>query len=168
MEIASLKTDMVRLLEINRQQVRDKEFYGAEIGRLEEEMETIIMTYTKIIEDRCKNQQDFDKSYAVLTDKREELVMKKQAQLEIDNQEMSKKIQVLMQENTQLKNRLGGMTKTPAIGNFTKKAAPYEDIDCKMEELSIMNSRLVEENRKLKIHHHNTSQDMGNILAEVN
>lgn len=81
MEIESLKMDMVRLLDINQACARDKHFYGDEVKRLEEELETIIMTYTKIIEERCRDQQDFDKSYAVLTDKREEVMMKKQAQL---------------------------------------------------------------------------------------
>lgn len=126
---------------MNRAQARDKQFYADEVKRLEEELETIIMTYTKIIEDRCRDQQDFDKSYVVLAEKREEVVMKRQAQLEIENKELRRRGKVLEEENLQLRARAG---RVQPVGGFTKKAAPYEDIDCKMEELSVMNSRLVD------------------------
>jgi hypothetical protein len=48
-------------------------------------MERIIMTYTKIVEDRCKNQLDLNQSYSVLTAKRDEVITRKQQNLEAEN-----------------------------------------------------------------------------------
>lgn len=106
------------------------------------------MTYTRIIEDRCQDQQDLDRSYAVLTDKRSEILMKKCAQLEIDHRELTRRVQLLTEENAQLKSKGGNRI---FQGSFTKKPAPFEEIDCKMEELSQVNIKLQEENRRLRL-----------------
>ncbi|MBS1889906.1 MAG: hypothetical protein JST59_01320 [Actinobacteria bacterium] len=71
-----------------------------------------------------------DRSYAVLADKRTEILMKKSAQLEIEHRELTKRVQQLTEENIQLKARGGSRI---FQGSFTKKAAPYEEIDCRME-----------------------------------
>lgn len=62
---------MARLMDHIRLLESDKVIYQAKISEMEEELQTIIMTYTKIIEDRCRDKEDFDKSYAVLADRRE-------------------------------------------------------------------------------------------------
>lgn len=52
-------------------------------------MERIIMTYTKIVEEKCRNQIDFNQSYSILTNKREEVINKKQRGLEVENRDLS-------------------------------------------------------------------------------
>ena len=89
-----------------------------------------------------------DRSYAVLADKRSEVVMKKCAQLEIEHRELTKRVQMLTAENDQFKQKGGSRI---FHGSFTKKSAPFEEIDCKMEELSEINIKLKEENRRLKL-----------------
>lgn len=54
-EIESLRVDLARVLQNNEKIEADKNRYKREVARLEKEIEEIIMTYTKIVEDKCRN-----------------------------------------------------------------------------------------------------------------
>lgn len=130
-------------MEVNREQTREKELYHREIKRLEEEMERIIMTYTKIVEEKCRNQIDFNQSYSILTNKREEVISKKQRGLEADNRELTQRNRLLLEELEYLKyGRIPGEVVSPGLAHqsFTKKSIPPQDMESKMHELSRINS----------------------------
>ena len=44
------------MYEINRQFNRDKNLYQDEVKRLEKDIEEVVDSYTKIVENKCRNQ----------------------------------------------------------------------------------------------------------------
>lgn len=109
------------------------------------------MTYTKIVEEKCRNQIDFNQSYSILTNKREEVINRKQKGLEAENRELAQRNRILMEELEYLKfGRLPGeapmFMHTSQVfplhqqNSFTKKSIPPQELDSKVIELSRINS----------------------------
>ena len=98
LQISYLKEEIIRSAEVNTEMSKEKEFYGGEIRRLEEEMELIIVTYTKIVEEKYANQLDLNNSYSILSQKRDQVVNERTMRLEEINKEYSLKILNLTEE----------------------------------------------------------------------
>lgn len=103
------------------------------------------MTYTRIVEEKCRNQIDFNQSYSVLTNKRDEVLTRKQRNLEQDNKELAHRNRLLMEELEYLKfGRVPGEMPQLHISqvqhSFTKKSSVPPELDSKVIELSRINS----------------------------
>lgn len=62
LQIDSLKEDLVKLARLNDKFLSDKKMYFEEARRYEKEIEEIIVTYTKIAENKCKTSNELDQS----------------------------------------------------------------------------------------------------------
>lgn len=59
LQVESLKGDLLRLFNISKKQQEEKHMYYEETCRLEQEIEDIISSYTKLIEGKFKNKEQF-------------------------------------------------------------------------------------------------------------
>ncbi len=80
--------------------------YLEENKRLEKEIEEIVGTYVKIIEEKFEGREDFEKSFVVLKEKEEEIRMQKEEKGMKDVGELQERIAMLGQENLRLKQAL--------------------------------------------------------------
>lgn len=62
---------------------------------MEKEIEEIIITYTRIVEEKFKNNAELSRDYSILTSKREEVMGRKYRHLETENQHLNNRIQTL-------------------------------------------------------------------------
>lgn len=62
LEIESLRADLIKLARLNDKFQSDKRMCFEENRKLEKEIEEIIVTYTKIAEGKCRNQEELDQS----------------------------------------------------------------------------------------------------------
>lgn len=92
MEIESLRNDLVKLGRINDKYLADKRMYYNEARRYEKEIEEIIITYTKIADNKFKSVGELDQSVMELHDRKDEA--------------MERKLNNLMRENDTLKDRI--------------------------------------------------------------
>lgn len=72
-QFESLRSDMVRLEQLNRDLNADRERKAKELKDLEEEIASVTATYLKIIEDKCKDVGGLNQSYSQLSQKREDI-----------------------------------------------------------------------------------------------
>ena len=84
----------------------EKRVYLEENKRLEKEIEEIVGTYVKIIEEKFEGREDFEKSFVVLKEKEEEIRMQKEEKGMKDVGELQERIAMLGQENLRLKQAL--------------------------------------------------------------
>jgi hypothetical protein len=66
--------------------------------KLEKEIEEIIVTYTKIVEDKCKNQNELDQSVMELREKKDEVMEKKMHVLAKENEALKLKLEALAEQ----------------------------------------------------------------------
>ena len=80
-QFESLRSDMVRLEQLNRDLNADRERKAKELKELEEEIASVTSTYLKIIEDKCRDAGGLNHSYSQLSQKRDDIVERKRLKL---------------------------------------------------------------------------------------
>jgi len=68
------------------------------VKRLEKEIEEIIITYTRIVEEKFAGNVELSRDYSMLSTKRDEIIAKKYKNLENENNHLNSRILTLTKE----------------------------------------------------------------------
>lgn len=77
LQIESLKADLLRLFNITKHQQEEKQTYYEETCKLEHEIQEIISSYTKLIEGKFKNREQFEESFIEFEQRKDQAISHK-------------------------------------------------------------------------------------------
>ena len=122
-DLESLKADLHRLHSINKRTIEEKKTYYDESCKLEQEIEDIISSYTKLIEGKFKTREEFEESFIDFENKKDNAIAHKYQKIEEENMRLKDYIREQMDGQNQ-----PPVGAPPPVNPFTRKKKPFQEM----------------------------------------